>query len=46
MKFKIIIILIQVKKHLESLSVIGVESYKVNPACFKMFNSWKHLLEI
>ncbi len=44
------IILIQVMKDFERLTVIGVQHYfKVNPACFKCFkmiNSWKHLLEI
>ncbi len=36
-------------KDFESLIVIRVESHKVNTSCFKcfkMFNSWKHALEI
>ncbi len=45
-----IIILIQVKKDFENLTVISVKHYcKVNPAWFKYFkmiNSWKHWLEI
>ncbi len=43
----LIIILIQVIKDFESVTVISVEHYcKVNPACFtclKMINSWKCL---
>ncbi len=41
------IILIQVMKDFESLTVISVESYcKVNPVCFKYFKMIKSLEKI
>ncbi len=34
-------------KDFKSLTVVSVEYFcKVNPACFKMFNSWKHSLQM